>query len=185
MDQYPWTMSAAGEPALSLSEWLVLCLICEKPTHGNAIAGLLAPGGGLGQVWRVHKSVIYRAVERLELLGLVRTAGEQPSSKGPVRSLVETTAAGQAEARAWLRRPVAHARDIRSELLVKLALLDRAGTDSGELLLAQQAQLAPIAEALAGRLHAATGFDRTVALWRHETIAATLRFLHALPLQSP
>ena len=178
-------MPAAGEPALSLSEWLVLCLICERPTHGNAIAGLLAPGGGLGQVWRVHKSVIYRAVERLELLGLVRTAGEQPSSKGPVRSLVETTAAGQAEARAWLRRPVAHARDIRSELLVKLALLDRTGTDSGELLLAQQAQLAPIAEALADRLHAATGFDRTVALWRHETIAATLRFLDALPLQSP
>ena len=67
-------MSADGEPALSLSEWLVLCLICEKPTHGNAITSLLAPGGDLGQIWRVHKSMIYRAVERLEMLGLVLLA---------------------------------------------------------------------------------------------------------------
>jgi DNA-binding PadR family transcriptional regulator len=177
-------MPDAGEPALSLSEWLVLCLICEKPTHGNAIAALLAPGGGLGQVWRVHKAVIYRAMERLEQLGLVRTVGQQPSTQGPVRSLVDAAPAGQSAASAWLTRPVTHARDIRSELLVKLALLDRAGADSGELLLAQREQLAPIAEALADRLQMATGFDRTVALWRHETITATLRFLDALPLQS-
>ena len=178
-------MPAAGAPALSLSEWLVLCLICEKPTHGNAIAGLLGPGGGLGQVWRVHKAVIYRSMERLESAGLVRTVGEQPSSKGPVRSLVDATAAGHAAARAWLSRPVTHARDIRSELLVKLALLDRAQADSHELLLAQHEQLVPIAGALADRLDAATGFDRTVALWRHETITATLRFLDALALQPP
>jgi DNA-binding PadR family transcriptional regulator len=178
-------MPAAGAPALSLSEWLVLCLICEKPTHGHAITGLLGPGGGLGQVWRVHKAVIYRSIERLESAGLVRTVGEQPSSKGPVRSLVEATASGQAAVQVWLRRPVVHARDIRSELLVKLALLDRAGTDSRELLGAQREQLVPIAEALADRLGTATGFDRTVALWRHETITATLRFLDALPPHSP
>jgi hypothetical protein len=27
----------------------------------------------------------------------------------------------------WLRTPVAHGRDVRSELMIKLALLDRAG----------------------------------------------------------
>jgi DNA-binding PadR family transcriptional regulator len=178
-------MPAAAVPALSLSEWLVLCLICENPTHGHAITGLFGPSGGLGQVWRVHKAVVYRSMERLESAGLVRALGDQPSSKGPVRSLVEATGAGQAAARAWLSKPVTHARDIRSELLVKLALLDRAGTDSRELLLAQHEQLVPIAEALAERLGTATGFDRTVALWRHETITATLRFLDALPLHSP
>jgi DNA-binding PadR family transcriptional regulator len=178
-------MPADGVPALSLSEWLVLCLICEKPTHLYAIARLLGPGGSLGQVWRVHKAVIYRAMERLEVLGLVNAAGAEPSSKGPARSMVEATATGQAEAGSWLGRPVAHARDIRSELLVKLALLDRVGADSGELLRAQHDQLVPIAAALAGRLDAAAGFDRTVALWRHETITATLRFLDALPLHSP
>ena len=38
-------------PGLSLAEWLVLCLISEGPTHGFAIACLLArrrqPGPGL------------------------------------------------------------------------------------------------------------------------------------------
>ena len=29
-------------PGLSLAEWLVLCLVSEKPMHGFAIAGLLA-----------------------------------------------------------------------------------------------------------------------------------------------
>jgi DNA-binding PadR family transcriptional regulator len=178
-------MPAADAPALSLSEWLVLCLICEKPTHGHAIAGLLGPSGGLGQVWRVHKAVTYRSIDRLESAGLVRTVGEQPSSKGPVRSLVEATPAGQGAAGAWLGQPVTHARDIRSELLVKLALLDRAGTDSHQLVLVQRQQLAPIAEALTDRLDQATGFDRTLALWRHETITATLRFLDALVPHSP
>jgi DNA-binding PadR family transcriptional regulator len=63
-------------PRLSLSEWLVLCLVCEKSTHGFAIAGLLGPEGSLGQIWRVPKQVIYRALQRLELLGLVRTSGK-------------------------------------------------------------------------------------------------------------
>jgi DNA-binding PadR family transcriptional regulator len=178
-------MPAADAPALSLSEWLVLCLICEKPTHGHALAGLLGPSGGLGQVWRVHKAVIYRSIDRLESPGLVRTVGEQPSSKGPVRSLVEATPAGQAAARAWLGQPATHARDIRSELLVKLALLDRGGADPRQLVLAQRQELVPIAEALTDRLDKATGFDRTVALWRHETISATLRFLDALVPHSP
>lgn len=33
-------MPSPGEPSLSLSEWLVLCLITEQATHGNAIAAL-------------------------------------------------------------------------------------------------------------------------------------------------
>lgn len=44
-------MQPSDGPALSLSAWLVLCLICEQPTHGNAIADLLGRGGALSQVW--------------------------------------------------------------------------------------------------------------------------------------
>jgi hypothetical protein len=32
-------MPSPGEPSLSLSEWLVLCLITEQATHGNAHLG--------------------------------------------------------------------------------------------------------------------------------------------------
>lgn len=177
---YPGTMPDPQAPRLSLSEWLVLSLICEQPTHGFAIARMLGPGGSLGQIWRVPKPVIYRAMQRLELLGLVRTVGEQHSSRGPVRSLSKATPAGRRAAQAWLSTPVAHARDVRSEFLVKLALLDQAAADPRELLRAQQTQLVPIATALDDRLRSTEGFEHTLALWRHEAMSATMRFLAAV-----
>src|SRR5260370_31974957 len=134
---------AAEERSLSLAEWLVLCLVCEEPRHGFAIARILGREGSMGQVWRVPKPVIYRALQRLELLGLVQTAQQQPSTQGPVRSLIDTTGAGRTAAADWLTRPVEHTRDVRSELLVKLALLDRAGTDPQPLLEAQRERLVP------------------------------------------
>jgi DNA-binding PadR family transcriptional regulator len=173
-------MPASPEPSLSLAEWLVLCLVCEQPLHGFAIARLLGPEGGMGQVWRVPKPVIYRALQRLDHLELVQTTEQQPSSQGPVRSLVAATLVGREAAAAWLTRPVGHNRDVRSELLVKLALLHRLGADPQLLLDAQRRQLTPVARALQGRLTAAAGFDRTLALWRCETLSATLRFLDAL-----
>jgi DNA-binding PadR family transcriptional regulator len=176
-------MSSPEERSLSLAEWLVLCLVCEEPRHGFAIARLLAAEGSMGQIWRVPKPVIYRALQRLEQLGLVRTVEQQPSSQGPVRSLIDVTETGREAAAAWLTRPVFHTRDVRSELLVKLALLDRAGTDPQPLVEAQREHLVPVAEHLRARLDAAEGFDRTLALWRFETVSATVRFLDALSSQ--
>jgi PadR family transcriptional regulator AphA len=168
---------------LSLAEWLVLCLVREEPTYGLVLVGLLARDGSLGQVWSVPKAVVYRALQRLEALGLIRTVEAQRTSQGPVRSLFEVTPAGAAAAAAWLGTPVQHPRDVRSELMVKLALLDRSGTDSRELLRAQLAQLFPVAAALDDRLRATTGFEHTLVLWRHEAMAATLRFLQTLAAQ--
>jgi DNA-binding PadR family transcriptional regulator len=177
-------MSAAGDPSLSLAEWLVLCLICEQPTHGFALAALLGADGEMGRVWRVPKPVVYRALQRLEQLGLVRTTELQPSNHGPVRSLVDATRAGRDAAAAWLTRPAGHNRDVRSQLLVKLALIARQDGDPRPLLEAQREQLVPVARALQDRLDAATGFDRTLILWRCETLAATLRFLDAMSVQA-
>lgn len=175
--------SAADEPVLSLAEWLVLCLVCEEPRHGFAIARLLDSGGSMGRIWRVPKPVVYRALARLEQLDLVRSSRAQPSSQGPAKSPVDATEAGRALAVAWLSRPASHNRDVRSELLVKLALLDRSGGNPGELLDAQRQQLDPVARALRDRLATSCGFDRTLALWRCETMNATLRFLDAMAEQ--
>jgi PadR family transcriptional regulator AphA len=168
---------------LSLADWLVLCLVREEPTYGLILVGLLARDGTLGQVWSVPKAVVYRALQRLEVLGLIRTVGEQRTSQGPVRSLYQATPAGDAAAAAWLVTPVAHPRDVRSELMVKLALLDRSGIGSRDLLQAQLDRLLPVAAALDDRLRATTGFEHTLVLWRHEAMAATLRFLQTLAAQ--
>jgi DNA-binding PadR family transcriptional regulator len=173
-------MPEQEEWPLSLAEWLVLCLVCEKPRHGFDIARVLGRDGTMGQVWRVPKPVVYRALQRLEQLGLVRGGEPQPSSQGPARSLVGATPPGQAAAAGWLTRPVEHTRDVRSELLMKLALLDRADADPRPLLDAQREQLLPVAEALRARLGGAHGFDRALLLWRYETVSATVRFLDAL-----
>ena len=86
---------------------------------------------------------------------------------------------GQQAATAWLNRPVDIPRVIRPELLLKLALLDRIGADPAELLGRQRALLAPIAAALTDRPHVGTRLERTLALWRSESISAALRFLDA------
>ena len=138
----------------------------HEPSHGI-----------LGRVWQVSKPSVYAAIQRLDELGLVRTVGEQTTSRGPARSLVKATPAGRVAARGWLRAPVMHGRDVRSELMIKLALLDRAGADPSELLRQQRTQFGPLAAALADRVHATTGTEHTLALWRHKTISATMQFL--------
>ena len=124
-----------------------------------------------------------------ELLRVPGVAGST-AGRGSVPSYPGVEAAVRALARVvdyavWLRTPVRHPRDIRSELMVKLALLDRSGTDPRDLLQAQLAQLLPVAAALDDRLRATTGFEHTLALWRHEAMTATLRFLEALTLPNP
>jgi DNA-binding PadR family transcriptional regulator len=178
-------MLPADEPALSRSEWIVLSLVCEGSTHGSAVSRLVGPESDLGQIWRVPRGVVYRCLDRLSDLGLIRSAGAEPSPQGPVRLLVEATEAGRAAAVSWQHRPVQHTRDIRSELLFKLALLHRSGADSRDLLIAQHALLVPIARALRDRIATATGFDRTLLLWRYETASATVRFLDASVLSQP
>lgn len=70
---------------------------------------------------------------------------------------------------------MSHGRDVRSELLIKLALLDRA--DPRDLLTKQLATLGPLAAALADRVHDTSGMDHKLALWRHEAMSANIRFL--------
>ena len=169
-----------GERRLSLTEGLVLCLVGDGPTYGLILAGLLAPDGSLGQIWSVPKAMVYYTLQQLELLGLIRMTGEQQASRGRARSVCEITPAGRAAAEAWLSMPVDHVRDVRSELMVKLALHDRAGADSRPLVRAQLARLAPAAIALEDRLRTATGFERTMVLWRHEAMTAAIAFLTVL-----
>jgi len=167
-------------PALSLTENVVLALLAEGTTHGWAVATLLAPQGEVGRVWTVRRALVYRAVAQLLEVGLIREAGEEPSERGPRRTLLRTTARGTRLARRWLRTPVVHVRDLRTELLVKLLLAERVGADTTSLVADQQALLVPQAVELERRLAAAEGFDAILLGWRVEATAAALRFLERL-----
>jgi PadR family transcriptional regulator AphA len=171
------------EPSLSLAEWTVLCVISEQPTHGFAIARLTAPGGELGRIWHIPRPVIYRAIGRMQDAGLIAPGAVEPG-RGPLRTIYSVTPGGAAAAREWLTTPVQHVRDVRSHLLVKLALLDRADGDPTSLLLRQRAILEPIAQAISAE-HGREGFDATLLAWRRANAMAALSFLHdIIPPQS-
>lgn len=157
-----------------LPEWTVLAVLREGPRHGFAIAALTADGGELGRVWQIPRPVIYRALSRLEETALV-TPILVESGPGPQRTLYAVTPGGRAAVERWLHEPVQHIRDIRSQLLMKLALLERAGADPRDLLGRQRALLEPIVAALAAERR--EGFDGVLLAWRHSTASAALAFL--------
>lgn len=165
-----------AEPSLPLAEHAVLAVLSERPAHGFAIARLTAPGGELGRIWHIPRPVIYRSIGRLVEAGLVTPAAVE-SGRGPQRTLYTVTPRGRQAAARWLDTPVEHVRDVRTHLLLKLALLDRAGRDPTDLLRRQKATLAPIAEAVKAERPQRKGFDATLLAWRRATTAATLDFL--------
>ncbi|HEV7713553.1 MAG TPA: PadR family transcriptional regulator [Asanoa sp.] len=167
----------AEPPELSLAAWIVLALVDESPKHGFAVAALTAEDGDVGRAWHVPRPIVYRSLDRLAELDLIRVVSTEAGQRGPQRSILTTTPAGRAATRAWLKRPVAHVRDVRSELLAKLALLLRRDTAPQPLIAAQRAALVPVRAALERHRAAETGFGQILASWRSENVNAAMRFL--------
>lgn len=158
-------------------EWAVLGLLAQGPAHGFALAKQLQPDGSVGRVWSLRTPLVYRAIQNLTQKGLVEVQGEERSDLGPQRRLVAITPRGSELVEAWLEQPVAHTRDVRSALMLKLALADHLGRDARPLLRAQRERLRPQLESLEQRLAGAEGFDRVLVLWRVEAVRSVLRFL--------
>ena len=163
-------------PSLSLAEWVVLTVISEEPTHGFAISLLTEAEGELGRIWHLPRPAVYRALGRVQEAGLVSEETIEPG-RGPQRTIYAITPQGREAVDTWLGTPVRHVRDVRSHLLMKLALLDRAGRDPADLLIRQKAVLRPIAEAIAAEQTSDKGFDATLLAWRRANAAAAMSFL--------
>jgi DNA-binding PadR family transcriptional regulator len=166
--------------SLSLNEWAVLGLIAEGETHGFAVSREFAASGSIGRIWTIPRPLVYRAIAMLVVRGLVAETGTAPGAGAPTRRLVSITAAGQHAVAAWLEKPVAHVRDARSELLLKLLLLDRTGTDAKPLLRAQAAMVEPMLTSLRGQLDRKDGFESTILRWRIYSTEALAQFLDDL-----
>jgi DNA-binding PadR family transcriptional regulator len=164
---------------LNLTEWVVLAVAAEGPTHGWAVARLLGKGGPLGEAWSSSRPLVYRAIARLIADGLIRSTGPS-EGRGPDRVTFAITPAGREAVDAWLAEPVSHVRDLRTEFLVKLLLLERRGADARPLVVRQRERLAPVAATLAEQAADADAPDRIVAVWRSTSAEAAMRFLDVL-----
>jgi molybdopterin-binding protein len=158
---------------MSLAEQVCLALVVEGVSHGWAIGSLLAPSGELGRIWSLTRALSYRAIEGLVENAMV-TRQSHNTGQGRHRALLAATAKGRRSSRRWLDAPVEHIRDVRTELLMKLALRERAGLETRTLLTAQQERFEPAIEALTS---AGEG-DGLVELWRRENARAVRRFLN-------
>lgn len=160
----------------SLNEWAVLGVLAGGPRHGYDIAAELRPGTPIGDVWRLSRQLVYRALERLTDRGLAEPRGSEPGDAGPNRVVYRATRRGRAALRRWLDTPVDHLRDVRSALLLKLLLIDRLGLDRSGLVAAQRLAFAPAF----ARHRPPAGTDDVVGLWRHHSAVAVADFLTSL-----
>ena len=158
---------------LSLPEAVCLTLVAREPTHGWSIVKQLAPAGAVGRIWSLSRPLTYRALTALRDAGLIEPQGLEAGG-GPPRTVWRASARGKRLANAWLRRPVRHPRDMRTEFLLKVAL----GAPAADLARAQLDAFEPV---FAGLQQAAAGDPNdVVARWRLESAEATRRFLRSL-----
>ncbi|MGH8974624.1 MAG: PadR family transcriptional regulator [Acidimicrobiia bacterium] len=165
------------DPDLSLTEWAVLGVLATAPAHGFAVARQLQAPAPVGRVWTVPRPLVYRAIGRLEDQALIHPRATEPGAGGPQRTVYRIGRRGRAALDRWLRTPVDHLRDVRSELLLKLVLCARHGVEPRQLVESQQ-------EVFRGHLAAldvpAGRPVDPVDLWRHESAQAVARFLGGL-----
>lgn len=159
---------------LSPGAWAVLALASEGATHGFAIARTLEPGGEVGEVFALPRPLVYRALEGLLADGLLSVLRDESSPEGPPRRIIVATAAGRARVSTWLQEPVEHVRDARTELLLKLLFLARAGDDPRPLLTAQRRRFTDVVSALEAGDAGAADFVRA---WRLASARAALGFV--------
>ena len=161
---------ADGRP--SFAELVCLALVAQDVSHGWALGTMLAPDGEVGRIWALSRALTYRAVDGLVDRRLITRRG-RTAGHGRDRVVLAPTPAGRRLARRWLDEPVEHLRDVRTELLVKLFLRERARLDNEPLLAAQQQVFAPTIDVLTS----SHDDDDLVDLWRRESARAVRRFL--------
>ena len=167
------------EQQLLLGEWACLGILYPGPSHGFAIAARLKPTGDVGRVWSMSRALTYRALDQLASRHFIQAVGEEPGIAGGNRTILAATRSGRAQLRKWLNTPVAHLRDLRSELLLKLIIADICGIGIAPMLDRQHARIEQLAESIAGQVNDGAPID-VVDLWRNESSQAALRFLTRL-----
>jgi PadR family transcriptional regulator AphA len=134
----------------------------------------LAPTGQIGRAWTLSRQLVYRAIDTLEADGFVKRAKPKDGGGGD-KVIISPTAKGKAHAQQWLEEPVAHLRDVRTELVVKIMLRERAGLSLKKFITLQRETFTPLIQAIEY-----SPADTPVDMWRRESASAVKRYLTRL-----
>lgn len=157
-----------------LARDVVLALVVLEPRHGWAIHDELAPTGQIGRAWTLSRQLVYRAIDTLEADGFVKRAKPKDGGGGD-KVIISPTAKGKAHAQQWLEEAVAHLRDVRTELVVKIMLRERAGLSLQKFIALQRETFIPLIQAIEN-----SPADTPVDMWRRESASAVKRYLTRL-----
>lgn len=158
-----------------MTEYAVLGLLAEGPSHGFALSKQLEAEADVGRILTVRRPLVYRALARLMDYGFAEPAHTEKGDSGPNRLVHRVTPAGRGQLRRWLSRPVDHVRDMRIEFLLKIALLHRSQQSPAALIRAQQRALEPTLSALDD-----AASDDHVEIWRQHSARAASAYLEEL-----
>lgn len=178
MPAEPPTTAEPGLPEPLLGEWACLGILYAHPAHGWAIATRLRPDGDIGRIWHLTRPLTYRSLDQLTRRGWIEPVGEEPGAAGPNRTILAVTRTGRARFRTWVRTPIEHLRDLRSELLLKVVFAEMHGIENGSMLAAQRTIITQQAAALESTEPSAS--NDVVGLWRLEATRAARRFIEQI-----
>jgi DNA-binding PadR family transcriptional regulator len=169
---YRERVARPADAPLRLADFACLAAVAEGAEHGWAVGSLLARNGEIGRVWSLSRPLTYRSIELLAERRLIARRGTT-QGRGGERTLLRITAAGRRALTDWLGTPIEHLRDVRTELLLKLVLRERAGLPNRPLLASQREHFARAIDALTSD----RGDIDVVRRWRMESARAVARFL--------
>lgn len=161
----------------TLAGWVCLGVVADGPTHGWAVARELRPDAELGRIWHASRGATYRELDALVERGWIAAVGDE-AGPGPRRTVLAVTDIGRSELHHWIDRPVDHLRDVRSALLVKLALAERLHRSPTTLLRRQRRVIDDVITGMTADEGERAGRD-IVAAWRLELARAARRFVDA------
>jgi PadR family transcriptional regulator AphA len=99
------------------TEFVMLGALMSGSKHGYEVMQFLS--SALEPAWRVSTSQLYVLLKRLELEGMVQSTLESQESR-PSKRVYRITNKGKKVFVDWLKTPVEHVRDFRTEFLTKL-----------------------------------------------------------------
>lgn len=170
--------SRRSHTELLTGEWACLGLLNESPDHGFALAKKLAPTGDIGRIWSLSRPLTYRALDQLLAREFIEPRDERPGQAGGTKTIYAPTRSGRAAFRTWVTTPVAHLRELRSELLLKLVLARRCSIPTTAMIEHQRQLIDIIRVGLEEQVHNES--DDLVVLWRMRSVEAALHFLDDL-----
>jgi len=150
-----------GHDAHDASEYALLGLLREGPTHGYWLAAAFKPDGRLGMILRLKMSQMYAYLRKLERAGWLRST-DVPTERRRLRHVFALTPAGERAFDVWLRAPVQATREIRLTFLLKLAFALQDVALVEELVAVQRAATTAWLARLRAREAALTTADATM-----------------------